>query len=710
MSNPANILDQFRSFNYHHILVACSNQRVVEELSSSRGNDIEVYNQLQSTQAIPLRDENGIEIPDTVGGKYFVVANNLRDAKLTIDKASWETVIAGSVNTTDMGNSIAVSGDMTITEPRGFTFLNTLNTVANQFQSDPVGIVYLLKTIFIGHPTNLGAFDGQQVIADVTPLRLSIMDVKATFGVLGGTYNIKFVGAANGMSRYPQISRGSENIRLQPSSRVLKDVLADLATAMTEKSAETYEEVRDAIRQKYQERGISSENADLLRRVEYEIVVDEGGRYDDESYVVSEFDPRLTTDGEPDSPAPLSWGKSYTVEQAIQDILKRTQKIQDDLNIADRDGRRYRYKIFSEVTMKDAPQVINAGDANTSNAETLVVRYTVRPFLELTTDVLQEILDGNASGTNVDNTAIQNSLIEFDYYFTGRNVDILKFDLKLNQGITFLQVLRSADNSMSAIEQQAGGTPSNDVLAVNGTSQRPTDEFLVRPRTPIFPTTDVKDVLSQNVGKPLSTTAFNAALSRHASLEQLQTEMSIRGNPYLLSTTNLPPSQKNDPDNADLEPDERRVLVNWDRVPSLMRVNIRMPENSNNPSGRDAPDLEPFWYDGYYYITRIKHRFAGGEFTQDLVAFSIQSDDALQNEGRSVASQPPQVNEDTQREELPENDTETEPFSTTQRQRQEFRTRGGAAARAKKNAEDSARATRAPILSGRRRRDNRGRQ
>jgi hypothetical protein len=74
---------------------------------------------------------------------------------------------------------------------------------------------------------------------------------------------------------------------------------------------------------------------------------------------------------------------------------------------------------------------------------------------------------------------------------------------------------------------------------------------------------------------------------------------------------------------SDEEDRSVRVLKNWNQIPAIAKVNIRMPLNSDTLSSENSPELTNFWYDGYYYIFSIKHMFDGGEFTQKLDMLSM---------------------------------------------------------------------------------------
>jgi hypothetical protein len=636
MSDPANILDRFRSYSYHHILIACDNSQAANRIAS---NDFDVadFSQLGAPPEEVLgdiisteEDEEGNVIEERQRlGNYVVLVNGLRDSRYTIQTVEWDTVTASSVNNTDRGNSLAVEGNMLVQEPRGFEFLNMIDGVQNAFDTDATGIIFLLKTVFVGHTDDSSL---PTVISDIRPLQFMLLDITATFDAQGGYYKLKFVGLNNGASRLPQISQAGELANFTPNSRVLSEVLSEYSTKLTDKAREDYNTVRNAIAE---HNDITEEDSNKLRRVVYSIVPQDP--YDQDIYVLDNFDPQTTEDGTEESVGPIHMGTSFTVEQAIQRIMALCKRVQDELREGI-EGVRYRYKITSSIEMtKISP---DQSDNNTTNEEVLNVTYYIKRFPDLTNASITDLLGGNRSNTEVTEEQIRDNLITFEYLFTGKNVDIKNFDMKLNQGLLFLQTLRTTDNTQTQLEKLRGeGYSNKDVL--NGQmgakrydsaddedddqpARRPLTVSSIRARTPIFPGTTFNDVVSKNIGQPENTSTFNAALQRHAALETLQTRLTIRGNPYLMSQTNKPAGEPVDErTTSDDEDRSIRLMRNWDRIPALAKINIRMPRNSETLSSTNAPDLVKFWYTGYYYIFSMKHKFDKGEFTQQLDMLSM---------------------------------------------------------------------------------------
>ena len=682
MSNPPNALDQFRSYSYHQILIACSNQQAANILSNQ--NDLEALQQLGaetvytvSSQTVDGNSRDIVTLDRDVQpnlGEYIVLINGMRDTRFTIQSATWATVTAGGVNPTDRGNSIAVEGSLSIREARGFKFLNEIDRAADAFKTDQSGIMYVLKTVFVGHGVAADGTATTEIIADIKPLVFLLVDVTGAFSPMGGEYKLDFVGASNGGSRFPQISRGAEEIKFTPDSLILRDVVDQLARLCSTFAQETRDTVVKQLTEEFSGDPDNQKEVQNLRAVEYRIELDKP--YNTDEYVITDIDPRYTETGEADSPGALSFGKSFTVEHAIQHILERCAKVKEDLNKGS-EGQKYRYKIFSEITMSGRGATTNDTPLTTTDVEKIVVVYRVRRFLELDNASVQSILglDVNgqptesptSSGTDSTQQMLQNNLIEFDFYYTGKNVDIKQFDIKLQQGLTFLQILSSTDNSMTALQQQAkGGVPDNTRVTTNNVlSNKPTESFKLRSRSPIFPSTSVKDIRSKNIGDPGEMTKFNAALSNHASLENIEIEMEIRGNPYLLNQSNRPATEDDNLDNADEERTQFNVLTNWDKMPALAKVNIRMPDSSDTPSGSKRPDFVDFWYKGFYYIYQIQHIFSEGEFTQKLSMLALPEKNILQRDDGTDAREVKVDNEKTDADNSQKNQTNTPADATS---------------------------------------------
>ena len=223
MSTPENPLAQYYTYAYHHILMACDTTEVAEALQNS--NEFVTFLRTaaqQNTPSNPMGKYNAIDFRNK--GKYCIIVSGLEDAEFVITKASWMSITAAEAggNGVDRFSSMAVEGSLTIDEPRGIKFMNVMSYVADQLESDPSGIVFLLKTIFVGYPAPGANFAAQvgtdkddivqyDPITDVRPVLFIIYDITGEFKVDGGTYTVSWVGVNNGASKQPQHLRGELN-------------------------------------------------------------------------------------------------------------------------------------------------------------------------------------------------------------------------------------------------------------------------------------------------------------------------------------------------------------------------------------------------------------------------------------------------------------------------------------------------------------------
>ena len=121
MSTPENILSKYRTYSYHHVLVACESTSVAETLAKS-GNLYKYINApgdeqytKNSISRNPSTNSGGII------GDYIIITNNMVDSNFFIDDLKWMTVVAPTPpkkgEDFEQFASFAVEGSMVVTEP-----------------------------------------------------------------------------------------------------------------------------------------------------------------------------------------------------------------------------------------------------------------------------------------------------------------------------------------------------------------------------------------------------------------------------------------------------------------------------------------------------------------------------------------------------------------------------------------------------------------
>ncbi|TFH08859.1 MAG: hypothetical protein E4H14_05605, partial [Candidatus Thorarchaeota archaeon] len=145
-------------------------------------------------------------------GKYCVLINGATDATFTIVRAKWTSSTAAAATIRDQSTSIAIEGDLEISEPKGVVFLDILVACCLALGIDASNAVFVLKTFFVGYPeVQTGEIITETAfnINDIDPLRFICYDVTGSFAEAGGLYHMSFVAVAHGASRLPQYSKSA---------------------------------------------------------------------------------------------------------------------------------------------------------------------------------------------------------------------------------------------------------------------------------------------------------------------------------------------------------------------------------------------------------------------------------------------------------------------------------------------------------------------
>jgi len=580
MSNPQNILGKFDTYAYHHILMVCDSTQTAEALAES--TEITTFQHPRNGvrySARPLKD-----------GKYVTLIDGTTDARFFITDARWSTIIAAgdTIGKGDLpqSTSMTTDGELDIVEPMGASFLNRLTDICDELETDPVGLIFLIKTIFVGHNAN----GKTEMISSVRPLMFVAYDISAIFDSSGAKYKMSFVGLTNGAGKLPQPNKIFEGL-----SFVIKPTLT-----------KTFESIEASINEKY--KGYKERAATEFAKTLEDVALDQRGstatrflidNYRDVKYKIisTDYDSYPAGDIEHirikdklDAPT-VNYGGDVGIEDILKRIMASSSRVVADKNDPE---EKYIYKIIS--TLRSTPTEY-------------IIEYHINKYKQAISPYTQQQKDGNV-------VPLDGQSIEFDYIFTGKNVDIKTFDIKMEMGMAFFQIAATTNN-IPAQEEAISGATSHMVHTTGSTDVASTGMKL-RGRTPLFLGSTLKNQMSRNTTKPVDSASFQALLERHAALENVAANMTIYGNPQLLDEMSILPSEVGAKQTEDAQ---KNATINpqWLSVPTLIKVNIKMPVDANDVN----TEYEQFWYSGYYMLLSVDSVFADGVFTQELEMFSI---------------------------------------------------------------------------------------
>lgn len=617
MSTPASLLSKYRSYNYRHVLIMCDSTETAKMM---------LMNVDDGTWSHPTDQEHelGIYAPVTIGpeNSYCVLIDGATDASFVINQAKWSAATAGHATKQDKATSVAVEGTLEIVEPKGVVFLDTLVQCCYALGIDMQSACFVLKTIFTGFGYNEDDGDFVDTISDVAPIMFMVTDVTGAFTERGGEYHIEFVAMSGGAARLPQFSRipGTMNIKAGAT-------LGETVKLITSELERLYNPYFDCVKAQISASVTAAGRdpapiVDMLRRVKYEIYIDPHyAEYDCSNQVQA-------VKGDPScgAPATLSSMANASIEDILHRMMSCSKRVMEDMSKGEGGSDqaiKYEYKIHASV------------ETPANKSQPVLVTYRIDRFMrpkEIMKSTQFQYLTNYDKGTSSDpimNETLRKQIIQFEYIYTGKNIDILEFDMKLNMGIAYLQI---ASMSNSYKEQLDGLPNQSKVVANDG------QHILNRVGKPVpIPVYFGTQLQSKNFKNSLSMIDGGQAaytLAKHSSLEMAEANMRIIGNTNLLSGIGdytSPEYHKERSKNGTIsvtnQAPPEKDMGGFGIIPSFARVTVKVPRNNDDISlfsgtgagdGASADYTKDFWFDGYYYIVMIDNVFEGGEFTQML--------------------------------------------------------------------------------------------
>lgn len=545
-----NPLNEFNTFSYHHFLVLVNSTKAADALKDNN---------------LFFRFANGEE--DVPGAR--IIVNPIKSVRYVIQDISWTNWLVTDYDL--FGGTVMSGGEFKIIEPNGMSFMNDL---FEHFQTLNCGMStsqWVLKTIFVGQ-TNVGDTSpaGVEYINNVNPMLAVLTSMDATFSEAGGEYTFEFVAAASGAGL---TQAGGGQVFAQRATVNLSG--GDTSGAVTvEQALRTLERhINETAQQAYTKLDESRlrSGASFAPPVKTKFVINIPESLKRPDFTVS-APVRLSSSADGSSPM-LSVDPSIGVVTGIMRVLKMSAPLQ----IASSTPGQLREHYVNTSELLDS-------DTNTKTFVFTVMEREIQPI---------ENQSSKDAGEDTD------TVLEFDYLYTGKNIDVLSYDMKLGSGISFIE---SMIGIAGAKDDRSNPTTPEQLNSMSNTKE-------VGTNTPIpmkIPTTPKHTVLHSP--NPSATAAYEQLLQQHSVLSVL-TVIRIRGNPRILN--DVTPTLTAEGSTTDRRT-SMGVVSSYGTQPARCRVNVRMPRDG------DLENLENFWYNGTYLILCIKNEFAAGEFTQEI--------------------------------------------------------------------------------------------
>jgi hypothetical protein len=630
-----NVLHDYALYNYVFTLSVMSNNDI---------NGSDYRKQSLSSKKVILRSANGQ--PDnrvstaystTVNpsGKYDFMMDDLRIASAAGFKS------AG-------GNTNATSISFKVTEPYSMgMFFQVLQIAAlENGNTNYTEVPLLLMIEFTGHKTpneqNIKVPNTTKYI----PMRIQTLDMKVT--AAGSVYQIE---------AYPWTDKAFTTIHAELKTDVAivgKTVLEMLKGGAAGPDAKkTLENVLNARAAEIIEKS-GDDNAADTYAIDFPESADQEGGFNKIAMSDMGFDTKRQ--------GMQPFGQEINVYDAASGTFKRSKSIIDPqktefkfsqgsdiinvinqvvlmseygrkaLDTADANGMVDWWRIEARVIQVD-------NQVNSSGTYPKNIRFRVLPYKVHVSKL-------SAPGTSLKGKVQlrQQALKEYNYIYTGKNVDVLDFDLQFKAG--FYTAI-SADRGLESSDNKIGAQSSGAVGSAPATKKveiRSEDLSKVELPNKLL-ATGIKSSLANRGGgaledaKSIAARQFMQAVTSQSDI--LELDLTIIGDPYYLSDSGFGNYSAQQTEYMNMNSDGS---MDYQSGEVDILINFRVPVDNNKPGGLyEFPEgtelLKAF--SGLFQVLTLESMFSRGKFTQTLNLVRRRNQESTNREGDSLAKETP---------------------------------------------------------------------
>lgn len=580
-----NPLDAFATYSTHFVVLASRTTETARAFLGSANNKA-------TLDAIEKVDRLGEPVPmgsAPGGGDAYLVMDTRRFSQFTVESMKYDVLVNGLANG-EAHSNLATTIEMTILDSVGISFINFLQWLMDEkLKTNFDGMIFLIRVIFVGHNQ-----DGSTETVQSLTIPATLFNLEVNLDHLKGIYNAVFMPNMNFSvfqhKRWLQI--GQATSFYSNGSKTLGGVVRSFEERLNGHSAKMYKSSLEILRSTGASVPAEGRYGRLVR---YQITLPEGNSSDTNWYnfeflgswkhnvnssVERNFVDELKkleaartpqqqreskpTDGttSPGKDVHMSTDVGVTVTEVLDLMFKQVPRIAEFANadtVKKQDGVAKFYKHVVSLTSSEDVVIVHID----------VVPFVVpkaRPDEKKTTSDAQDhrvarwaaaAKEKNSPYTNVTDAQgitkrVPKNYFELDYTFTGKNTQVLNFDMKI-QHLQFLLAanVRVSEGEM-VFEKIAGGTDGKTNRQRTGPellSMRPYDPILIPMATELQKSNFTAVAAAQrDVEKTRQLTSnlqeYARNLSAFYAISPIQTAITIKGNPDIMlkfSTPELPP-------------------------------------------------------------------------------------------------------------------------------------------------------------------------
>ncbi len=665
LKNP---LDDFQSYSVHYVLLACRTTVAAKAFA----DDSQAVASLQA-----IENAKYLGSPVAFGGStddIFLIVDTRRFAQFSVESLKYDVYINGLQKGASTSN-LAADLEMIVLDSVGVSFANFMQWLMDeQMKTNYDGLVFMLRTIFVGHNA-----DGSSttVQSETVPMHLMRMEINLDFAK--GAYTLEFMPNMNfDVNKYGRfLTVSTATTYNSGETNQLGGLISSFESELNRKSTEYFDSVQKIVKD-------AGGKTALGRKVQYMITIPD--KWEGFKIIGASPNERLETLFQKASPgtAPpppkggdvknVSVGVARGTEltKALTAIFAQVPEIAELGNFTSQKpgqaGGVTFYKYLVGLTSDDTVMTVHVD----------VVEFRVPDIFtrDKKDSAAVSADDSSFYKTMPDGRRLPLDFIEYDYIFTGKNKDILNFEMKI-QDFQFLLAsnLRAGDNAIRGVSDSSGDTSKTNTSNGDDVNSliyaRQFDPLVMPLDTETAKTNFSKYTMANSVkAKDLISQSqqYSKNLSTFYAGSPIIVALTIKGNPLIMHKFNMnrmldhvpavsgsksTSNSKATPGTAKTKTDYRKNLESdilkanpgqfsndngtfvLDNVglsdksyavsPVFARVNIKGPNvdfRTNEPVDDGSPYATSVLSDNFYTIFKLTNTIAGGMFTQDIELYS----------------------------------------------------------------------------------------
>lgn len=679
-----NPLDAYSTYSTHFVILAGRSSEHVRDFTDTPGNS-DTLDRINQVQAL------GEQVPGTAGD-VFLVMDTRRFSQYTVESMKYDVFINGLSKGNSPAN-LATAIEMRILDSVGISFVNYLQWIMDtKLQTNFDGLIFVIRVMFVGVKAN-----GEAETIQSVSIPASLFKLELNLDYAKGVYDVEFMPAMNFAvgthSRWLNIGKVTSFFSGNGKA-TLGDMVGSFEASLNAASSKFYNSLLPELMKGGG--GTVQTNGKFGREVQYQITLPGQSGKGDVNWANFAFTGKAVAGSvERDFVAELKkLENAKTPEQQkssaaadkkdiptkdvhfaampnvlITDVLdlmfKQVAEIQEMANaeaVSRPDGKATFYKYVIGISSNDDRIIVHVD----------VVAFEVPnlPPPSAKTTTVSQYQDKFYADPDENGVRKPKNYIEMDYIFTGRNTDIINFDMKIQD----LQFMLAANVKVSEGESFAqallGQNPPNQKQQPN-----PREKEVLRMRRydpvliPMLTEQELKSfsnfvtARSKETNEKLSRAGqeYTRNLSAFYASSPIQIGMTMRGNPDVMlkfCMGALPPhisfytnngstiSNANEGERAKYrEQFEDTILKvggssltkkgsafilnkqlgddSYASTPCFVKVNIKGPNVDFKTNGKlDGEFATDVLYDNYYVVFKVTNLIENGVFTQQLELWS----------------------------------------------------------------------------------------